>query len=73
LMLYHTGFLFQTAQAYHGTGLAAAMRTDLVTTYERIILKNLMITKKWFNLMVQNKWLEQPPLAPSRNKIAKEK
>lgn len=73
LMLYHTGFLFQTAQAYHGTGLAAAMRTDLVTTYERIILKNLMVTKKWFNLMVQNKWLEQPPLAPSRNEIAKEK
>jgi len=73
LMLYHTGFLFQTAQAYHGTGLAAAMRTDLVTTYESIILKNLMVTKKWFNLMVQNKWLEQPPLAPNRNEIAKEK
>ncbi|MFC6604153.1 DUF3231 family protein [Ectobacillus funiculus] len=73
LMLYHTGFLFQTAQAYHGTGLAAAMRTDLVTTYERIILKNLMVIKKWFDLMVQNKWLEQPPLAPSRNEIAKEK
>lgn len=73
LMLYHTGFLFQTAQAYHGAGLAAAMRTDLVTTYESIILKNLMVTKKWFNLMVQNKWLEQPPLAPSRNEIAKEK
>jgi len=73
LMLYHIGFLFQAAQAYHGTGLASAMRTDLVTTYESIILKNLMVTKKWFNLMVQNKWLEQPPLAPSRNKIAKEK
>jgi hypothetical protein len=73
LMLYHIGFLFQAAQAYHGTGLASAMRTDLVTTYESIILKNLMVTKKWFNLMVQNKWLEQPPLAPNRNEIAKEK
>ncbi|WP_342048823.1 DUF3231 family protein [Bacillus sp. OTU530] len=73
LMLYHVGFLFQAAQAYHGAGLAAAMRTDLVTTYESIILKNLMVTKKWFNLMVQNKWLEQPPLAPNRNEIAKEK
>lgn len=73
LMLYHIGFLFQAAQAYHGTGLASAMRTDLVTTYESIILKNLMVTKKWFNLMVQNKWLEQPPLAPDRNEIAKEK
>ncbi|MDR7246424.1 hypothetical protein J2W47_005568, partial [Priestia megaterium] len=36
-------------------------------------LKNLMITKKWFNIMVKNKWLEQPPLAPNRKEIAKEK
>jgi hypothetical protein len=73
LMLYHIGFLFQAAQAYHGTGLASAMRTDLVSTYESTILQNLMLTKKWFNLMVQNKWLEQPPLAPNRKEIAKEK
>ena len=73
LMLYHIGFLFQAAQAYHGAGLASSMRTDLVTTYESTILKNLMVTKKWFNIMVQNKWLEQPPLAPNRKEIAKEK
>ncbi|PWA09030.1 hypothetical protein DCC39_13765 [Pueribacillus theae] len=73
LMLYHIGFLYQTAQAYHGAGLASAMRTDLVTTYEKVILKNLMVTKEWFNLMVQNKWLEQPPLAPNRKELAKEK
>ncbi|MGN7403644.1 DUF3231 family protein [Cytobacillus praedii] len=73
LMLYHTGFLFQAAQAYHGAGLASAMRTDLVATYESTILQNLMLTKKWFNLMVKNKWLEQPPLAPNRKEIAKEK
>jgi hypothetical protein len=71
LMLYHIGFLFQAAQNYHGAGLASAMRTDLVTTYEGTILKNLMVTKKWFNLMVKNKWLEQPPLAPNRKEIAK--
>ena len=73
LMLYHIGFLFQTAQAYQGAGLASAMRTDLVTTYEGIILKNLMVTKRWFTIMVKNKWLEQPPLAPNRKEIAKEK
>jgi hypothetical protein len=72
LMMYHIGFLFQAAQNYHGAGLASAMRTDLVTAYERTILKNLMVTKKWYNLMVQNKWLEQPPLAPNRKEIAKE-
>ncbi|EKN66477.1 hypothetical protein BABA_15247 [Neobacillus bataviensis LMG 21833] len=72
LMLYHIGFLFQAAQNYHGAGLASAIRTDLVAAYEGTILKNLMVTKKWFDLMVQNKWLEQPPLAPNRKEIAKE-
>ncbi|GIN39066.1 DUF3231 family protein [Heyndrickxia oleronia] len=71
LMLYHMGFLFQAAQNYHGAGLASAMRTDLVTAYENTIIKNLLVTKKWFNLMVHNKWLEQPPLAPNRKEIAK--
>ncbi|MGG3467379.1 DUF3231 family protein [Neobacillus pocheonensis] len=71
LMLYHIGFLFQAAQNYHGAGLASSMRTDLVAEYEKTILKNLMVTKKWFDLMVQNKWLEQPPLAPNRSEIAK--
>ncbi|MDQ6596464.1 DUF3231 family protein [Bacillus salipaludis] len=73
LMLYHMGFLAQTAQVYHGTGLAAAMRTDLGVVYEKAILKTLAITKNWFDIMVKNKWLEQPPLAPNRKEIAKEK
>lgn len=73
LMLYHMGFLFQAAQNYHGAGLASSMRTDLVTAYESTILNNLRVTKNWFDLMVQNKWLEQPPLAPNRKEIAKER
>lgn len=73
LMIFHMGFLYQTSQAFQGAGLATAMRTDLAMTYEKIILKNLTITKQWFDLMVQNKWLEQPPLAPDRKKIAQDK
>jgi hypothetical protein len=73
LMLYHMGFLLQSSQSYHGAGLASAMRIDLVTTYEKIILKNLMVTKEWFNLMTKNKWLEQPPLAPNRKDLAQDK
>ncbi|PWU68787.1 DUF3231 family protein [Gracilibacillus dipsosauri] len=73
LMVYHIGFLLQTAQAFHGAGLATAMRTDLVLNYEQTILKSLMVTKEWFNIMTKNKWLEQPPLAPNRKEIAKDK
>ncbi|AGN70608.1 DUF3231 family protein [Paenibacillus caseinilyticus] len=68
LMLFHMGFLIQTAQAYHGVGLASAMRTDLAVLYEKIILKNLGVTKDWFDIMTENKWLEQPPLAPNRKR-----
>lgn len=47
--------------------------TDLAATYESIILKNLKVTKEWFDLMLKHKWLEQPPLAPERKDIAKDK
>lgn len=71
LMLYHMGFLVQTAQVYYGTGLAGSMRTDLALVYEKAILKSLGITRKWFGIMVKNKWIEQPPLAPNRKELAK--
>jgi spore coat protein CotF len=73
LMLYHMGFLGQTAQVYYGTGLAGAMRTDLAVVYEKTILKTLTLTKNWFDIMVENKWLEQPPLAPNRKELAQDK
>lgn len=73
LMMYHMGFLFQVAQVYNGTALASAMRTDLVATFEKIILKNLTVTKNWFDIMIKNQWLEQPPLAPDRIEIAEDK
>ena len=67
------GFLYQTSQTFQGAGLATAMRTDLALAYEKIILKNITITKDWFDLMVQNQWFEQPPLAPNRKKLAQDK
>lgn len=70
LMLYHIGYLFQAGQVYHGTGLASATRADLVIIYEKIILKNLSISKNWFDIMTKFKWLEQPPLAPDRKDLA---
>ncbi|SFB11646.1 MULTISPECIES: DUF3231 family protein [unclassified Bacillus (in: firmicutes)] len=73
LMLYHVGFLVQTAQVYYGTGLAGAMRTDIAVAYEKAVLKALGITKNWFDIMVKNKWLEQPPLAPNRKELARDK
>ena len=73
LMMYHIGFMFQVGQVYNGAGLASAMRADLILNYERVILKNITVVKNWFDIMVKNMWLEQPPLAPDRKKISEDK
>jgi hypothetical protein len=73
LMMHHMGFLFQIAQVYNGTALASVMRTDLVATFEKITLKNLTVIKNWFDIMIENQWLEQPSLVPDRMEIAKDK
>lgn len=73
LMMYHTGLLFQVGQVYHGAGLAVSMRADLVMVYEKVILNNIAVVKDWFDIMVKNKWLEQPPLAPDRKEISRDK
>ncbi|MEH7419022.1 hypothetical protein V7266_27715 [Neobacillus drentensis] len=72
-MLYYIVFSFQAAQNYHGAGLAPAIRTDLVTAYEGTILKNLIVTKKWLNLILwYKKMVRTPPLATNRKEIAKD-
>src|SRR5699024_12655952 len=73
LMLFHIGMLMQIAQSFHGTGLATAMRYDLAVSYEKIILKNMKVKKKWYNLMTKNKWYEQTPLDQYRISIEKKK
>ncbi|HWO77817.1 MAG TPA: DUF3231 family protein [Bacillus sp. (in: firmicutes)] len=72
LMMYLTGFLFNTAISYYGAGLGSTMRSDLIYHYERFILEDLAYAKDWANIMIKNQWLEQPPKAPDRKKIAEE-
>lgn len=72
LMMYMTGFLFNTAISYYGAGLGATMRSDLILQYERFILEDLKYAEDWTDLMVKNRWLEQPPKAIDRKKLAEE-
>jgi hypothetical protein len=64
LIIYHIGLLFQTAQNYHGAGLESAMSTDIVTDYDGTILKNLIVTMKWFNTLEEVKRAtgQKPPI-----------
>ncbi|SFQ92107.1 DUF3231 family protein, partial [Bacillus sp. cl95] len=73
LMMFHTGFLFSTAMIYYGTGWASSPRRDLTPKYLSAISDDAKIGKEWMDLMIKNGWLEQPPLAEDREKLAKNK
>jgi hypothetical protein len=73
LMMYHTGFLFQTALADYGTALATSSRTDLAAQYSRTITEDLKIVEDWANIMIHNEWMEQPPQADDRKALANAK
>lgn len=47
LMMYLTGWLFQTAIADYEAGLGETMRSDLILQYERLSLENLKYVEKW--------------------------
>ncbi len=70
LMMHLTGFLFNTAISYYGAALGASMRTDLIIQYERFIFENLRYAEDWADFMIKNEWLEQPPKASERKKLA---
>jgi hypothetical protein len=71
LIMFQVGFLFSTAMVYYGTGWASSPRRDLSPKYLKAISGDLQIGNDWIELMIENGWLEQPPLAEGRNKLVK--
>lgn len=69
LIMFHVGFLFSTAMIYYGTGLASSPRRDLTPKFLSAISGDAKIGTEWMDLMVENGWLEQPPLAEDRKKL----
>lgn len=73
LIMFHVGFLFTTALVYYGTGWASSPRRDLSLKYMAAIVDDSKIGKEWIDIMIENEWLEQPPLAEDRKKLASSK
>lgn len=69
LIMFHVGFLFSSAVIYYGTGFATSPRKDLGKKYLEAISDDTKIGNKWMGIMIENGWLEQPPLAEDRKKL----
>lgn len=70
LMLFHILTLVSTAMGYFGAGLAISQRRDLAAKYELLIAEIGLYSEDGAELMIENGWLEQPPMADDRDKLA---
>jgi hypothetical protein len=51
--------------------MSLSLRADLTAQYSKIIADVMQYSKDTFDIMVENKWLEQPPLVTNRKNLLK--
>ncbi|NYE07520.1 hypothetical protein F4694_004331 [Bacillus niacini] len=73
LMLYLTSGLISMSVGYYGTGVSQSPRGDLSSMYNRLSLEVQMYAEDGANIMIKNKWLEQPPMASDRDELIRSK
>lgn len=61
LMLYVIGILSNLGMAAYGAGIATTMRRDIGAMYANFLTKTGAFGEDGMNLMIERKWMEQPP------------
>lgn len=70
LMMFYTTSLISLSIGYYGTGVSQSMRADLSVMYNRLSAEIQLYIEDGANIMIKNKWLEQPPMAADRDELA---
>ncbi|GGM18646.1 hypothetical protein GCM10011351_00550 [Paraliobacillus quinghaiensis] len=73
LMLFLVNALNGVGIGYYGLGMGVSMRRDFPVDFSRLIAEVGLFAEDGMNIMIKNKWLEQPPQATDREKLAKNK
>ncbi|WP_407268847.1 DUF3231 family protein [Radiobacillus sp. PE A8.2] len=71
IMMFYTAALIALSTGYYGTGLAQSPRVDLGIMYNKLSVEIQLYSEDGANIMIQNRWLEQPPMASDRDELAK--
>ncbi|NEY73158.1 DUF3231 family protein [Bacillus mesophilus] len=70
LIMFHSAALTAASTSHYGTSLGSSPRRDLGLHYTRLISEVLKYGEDGANIMINNGWLEQPPSALDREKLA---
>lgn len=69
LMMFHTNSLTAISVTGYGTGIGASLRKDIAGHYTRLVTEILQYAEDGVKLMIENRWLEQPPQNVDRDAL----
>jgi hypothetical protein len=72
LMMYHVSALTASAIGQYGIAMSSSPRHDLGIIYERLKMEIVHFSDDGADIMIDNGWLEQPPMNSNRKALAKE-
>ncbi|QGQ45996.1 DUF3231 family protein [Metabacillus sediminilitoris] len=70
LMLNHIVILVSSAIGYYGAAVSVSTRRDLALEYTRLMAEVGLYAEDGVQLLIENGWMEQPPLAADREKLS---
>lgn len=71
LMMFFTSGLIALSVGYYGTGVSQSPRIDLGVMYNRLSMEIQLYSEDGSNILIKNKWLEEPPMAADREDLVK--
>lgn len=71
LMMFFTTALIGLSIGNYGTGISQSPRMDIGVMYSRLMVEIQLYSEDGSNIMIKNKWLEQPPIASDRDELSK--
>ncbi len=70
MMLFHCNFITSLGLQSYGMALSTSPRHDLAAMYARMMAEVGAYADEGAKLIIKYQWMEQPPLAPDRDKLA---
>jgi len=73
LMMFHITTLLSSAIGYYGEAMSICQRKDLTVDFAKMIAEIGLLAEDGINILIENEWMEQPPLATDHAELAKNK
>ncbi|MFS0590877.1 DUF3231 family protein [Cytobacillus horneckiae] len=70
LLTYHIAALGGIGIGYYGMSIGLSARRDIGVAYSRLMIETMEYSQQGYSIMIENEWIEQPPLAPDRKKLS---